>query len=93
VNQFEVNAAQIDAPDRQSDFHTNVWKEDQRGIFEQYLLGSNCTTLDCQRKEFDRSIDDATISRTCDFNYGATVLFWFTGELRSSENFMLSHLL
>jgi hypothetical protein len=80
VNPFRANAAQIEAANRQSDFYTEFWKEDQRRLYEQYLLDANCTTVDCRKEAFDRSTDDATLSSMCDSNNASAAWFWFTSE-------------
>lgn len=80
VNPFRATEAQIEAAKRQPVFYTNVWKADQMRLYDQYLADANCTTIDCQKTAYNRSIDEATGSSMCDLNNGAAAWFWFTGE-------------
>jgi hypothetical protein len=77
-NPFRANPGQLEAAGRQDLFYEESWKRDQAGLYDQYLLVANCTTFECRKLAFDRSVENATGRDMCRLNNGASAWFFFT---------------
>jgi hypothetical protein len=75
VNPYFPTDAQLKAASEQEEFYFESWRLDQTKLYEKY--SEICTNDSCQQEAYDNSVIDATGSRMCGINEGASAWFWF----------------
>ena len=70
VNPFKATEMQLQAAGDQAEFYTTMWLNDQKALYQQYIIEADCQSLTCRKNAHTKSVAKATGAGMCSINKG-----------------------